>query len=248
MFCLCTHSSLSEEFQEHAVGKSLVIHSKFKNDPSTPFRSFAFPQCFTYSSLGDRKLRRGNSNPPSPITTFQFRSLRPTSRDLPDHKSVYCQFPKAKPWLEFIRITSRQRTTQWAVLVQVNIWCLLGLWGLTVWLEFSTFWTKFLSSRSSSDWLWFPCLRERTCHYSVRLLWKNKRIKLGKWTFISGTDKDFGKARDGGVDAHGGGVALSSSSISAIFLFCVFVTCCCLVAVVVHESTGMICTAPLEQD
>lgn len=107
-----------------------------------------------------------------PHRHFSIRSLRPTSRDLPDHKSVYCQFPKAKHWLEFIRITSRYKKTQWAVLVQVNIWCLLGLWGLTEWLEFSTFWTKLLSSQNSSDWLWFLCLRERTCHYSVRLLWK----------------------------------------------------------------------------
>lgn len=51
---------------------------------------------------------------------------------------------------------------------------------------------------------------------------KNKHIKLGKLTFISGTDGDLEKAREGNVDVHGRVAALSSPSISVIFMFCFF--------------------------
>lgn len=127
---------------------------------------FFFLRCFFFPSMTQRELQfwkfvrfSKKSKPNEPHCHFSVHSLRPTSRELPDHKSVYCQFPKVRHRLEYIGITWRLKKTCRAVLAQVNILCLLGLWGLTVWLEFSTFWTRLFCSQYSSPWLRLRSLR-----------------------------------------------------------------------------------------
>lgn len=144
------------------------------------------------------------SKPNEPHRHFSVHSLRPTSCELPDHKSVYCQFPEVRHWLEYIRITWSLKKTRWAELARVNMSCLVGLWGLTVWLEFSTFWTQVVLLSELFSLAQAP-LSQRSlfiCHYSMRLSW-NEYIKTGK-RMISLTQMNIltDRARDDSVDAR----------------------------------------------
>lgn len=104
---LNSHSVLSEK----VLGTSCCQRTRYIENPKFihgPFSNLCyFCSISPIIHLNGLILRRGNSNQPSSIGTFLVRSLRPTSCDLPDHKSVYCQFPKAKHWLEFIKITTK---------------------------------------------------------------------------------------------------------------------------------------------
>lgn len=107
------------------AAKWLHIQSrKFYVQPCNPFANllrfhsdfaiFFFPSDVFFPSVTQRELQfwkfvrfSRKSKPNEPHRHFSVHSLRPTSCELPDHKSVYCQFPKVRHWLEYIRITWR---------------------------------------------------------------------------------------------------------------------------------------------